>query len=830
MTINTYHSKSPFLLWSFNFLLLVSFSFNTIAQTNYKTELNNIKQLEKSKTEKVYLHLDRTIFSPGEDIWFKAYLLEGTFHALTSTSNNLHIELISPEGEIVASQVTLIHNGVGNGDIHLKYKQLKDGIYEIRAYTNFMRNFNEALYFKKNVLLTSTSVTKTPEKEQGSGIDLQFFPEGGQLVQNVSNRVAFKATDEKGNGKHVKLIIFDDSGNPVRECESIHNGMGQFIFTPEPNKHYFATINSPESASIKIPLPESTLEYSILVGNQFNELLDFTISTSPENARGQQISYIIQSRGKLCSSNNLRMNEAQQLVRIEKKELPAGISYVTVYNENGVPVCERLIYNQISPKVEVNITTNKTQYDTREEVTLNITTLDEEGKPVPANLSLAVIGQSIIDNQKEILSNNASIRSSVLLCSDIKGQVENPDFYFENFDMKKHQLLDLVLLTHGWRKYIWKEKVDLPEFAMDFDYESGFTFTGTSKTLALKRPIPNSKVSLVMSDEGFYYDEVTADKNGRFMFENTHLMDTTTVVFQAYTKKDKRNTTIEIDEVRYDVPKTKPVAQTVQNSNKSDLNEIAEQAKKIRHIQDSLAAKNYKILDEVTIKAQKKRTLDDHFRLYHHPDEVIEITDKYAGYYNILDIVDQEIPSVQVYGVCPEVQVIIRGSRSLGNTLTANSNSSFLLDGMFVDVNDICNIPVTQVDKIEVLKGSSAAIFGSRAMNGIIAVYLKKANVKWEYFPIGINKIKPKGYYRAREFYSPNYKMAQEQFEGPDYRNTLYWEPFITTGKEGKAELSFFNSDDSGKYNITVEGVGFNGSIAKSEATFIVKTNNLSNK
>jgi|GEM_PF-291876 len=811
------------------FLSLFVFMFTDIqGQTDLKTELENLKQLENSLTEKVYLHLDRTIFSPGEDLWFKAYLLEGTSLTLTSTSNNLHVELIDPDGNVISKQVILIFNGTGYGDFHLGQNRVKEGIYQIRAYTHFMRNFDEALFFRKNILIAASGemIDETKRNENtNSKIDLQFFPEGGHLVQNIRNRVAYKLVNESGKGVPASISIIDETGHEIQKSETVHNGMGQFVFIPQPNTRYFARINSQKWENRTFELPKVTSGYTIFVGNQFNELLDFNICTSPDNIHNQQISYVIQSKGRLYSTNKIRINKEAKLVRIKKEELPSGISVITVFDENNFPVCERLIYNQFTPKLNITITPENKENTNRQKVNLTIETTNEKGKHVPANLSMSVVGEYIAVKENILLSQNSSILSSILIRSDIKGKIEDPDLYFEDFDKRKHYYLDLLLLTQGWRKYIWKEAVSSDSFVMKYQYESGFLLTGEAKTLVLKHPIPNSKVSLTMTDGSFYYDEVNADENGKFTFENTYFMDTTTLVFQAYNKRDRRNTIIELNESTYTSPPVTILKHALPKSTTTDLTDIINHAKIIKEIEDSLEQKNYQFLNEITIKTQKRRTLDDHFRLYTHPDEVIEVKDKYAGYNTILEIIDEQVPSVRVYGFCPNAEVLIRGNRVLGNELTKGSGAAFILDGMFVEIEDICSVPVTQVDKIEVLKGASAAIFGNRGMQGIIAVYLNKGAKKWENTPTGIVKIKPKGYYRSREFYTPKYGTNQEQFQGPDYRNTIFWEPNIITDKDGRAKVSFYTSDDSGKFIISVEGVGIEEGLGKAQNTINVLSN-----
>jgi len=439
-----------------------------------------------------------------------------------------------------------------------------------------------------------------------------------------------------------------------------------------------------------------------------------------------------------------------------------------------------------------------------------------------ANLSLAVIGKHISDKQKEMLPNNSTILSSVLLCSDLRGQIENPDFYFNDFDKKKHQYLDLVLLTHGWRKYIWKEKVASTDLAMNYNYENGFNFTGTSQ-IQNKRPKPNSKVSLRLGAGNLYSHETDTDEKGRFSFQNIHFSDSTKLTFQAYKQKDRRNTIIHLDDYNYNAPRTSPHKQYLDKKKDTKINDIAIQAEKIKEIQELLATKNNKVLDEVTVKAKRNKK-DEHFRLYGTADQVIKVDKKYAGHNDIFEIIRRNLPMAVFFGHCPNIRVVLRARK------VPRRYATYMLDGFFVEVGEICSVPPAIVDKIEILSSSKAAILGDVAKNGVIAVYTKqKQDIRWDYAPIETTSIRPQGYYRSREFYSPNYEVAQEQFEGADYRNTIHWEPFVTTGEDGKAELSFFNSDDPGKYNITIEGLGLNGGLGKAETNYTVKPDNISN-
>ena len=111
---------------------------------------------DMSIIEKVYLHSDRGSYYPGDDIWFKAYLVDASERLLSDHSNNLHVELISPSSEIIDSRIVKVNEGLGNGDFKLPEK-IQSGMYRLRAYTNYMRNFGDQIFFNKDITVINSS-------------------------------------------------------------------------------------------------------------------------------------------------------------------------------------------------------------------------------------------------------------------------------------------------------------------------------------------------------------------------------------------------------------------------------------------------------------------------------------------------------------------------------------------------------------------------------------------------------------------------------------------------------------------------------------------------
>ena len=196
---------------SFLFLAFLTNTLVTVAQnetiTSKKTE-SSIQNIEK-----IYLHTDKSYYTIGESLWYKTYLVNAYTNVLFDNSNLLYVELISPESKIVARNITRIDNGLGHGDIMLTDSiGVKTGTYQLRAYTNWMRNFGDDFVFKKNIEIVSnnekiidepkknsllssksndTKSNNIPVEKNENSINIQFFPEGGSLIENVPSFCGF---------------------------------------------------------------------------------------------------------------------------------------------------------------------------------------------------------------------------------------------------------------------------------------------------------------------------------------------------------------------------------------------------------------------------------------------------------------------------------------------------------------------------------------------------------------------------------------------------------------------------------------------------------------
>lgn len=195
--------------------------------------------------EKIYLHIDREVYSAGEDIWFKVYLVDANTHQSEAQSKVVYVNLLDPTNKITATKFIKITDGCGTGDFKLPFNS-NQGEYVVQAYTNFMRNFDDAWFFRRMLFvnaLQSDSIHINPGMTKATlslphlKPDLQFFPDGGYMVDGMVNRIGFKAVGSDGKGIDLSGTILDNSGEKVLDFQSVKFGMGMLKFVPQLGQH-----------------------------------------------------------------------------------------------------------------------------------------------------------------------------------------------------------------------------------------------------------------------------------------------------------------------------------------------------------------------------------------------------------------------------------------------------------------------------------------------------------------------------------------------------------------------------------------------------------------
>jgi hypothetical protein len=453
--------------------------------------------------EKVYLHLDRHFYLSGDDIWFKAYLVDAQTNKLSQKSSRiLYTELISPESKLLMRRVLYVDSdGCSIGDFKLK-ENFVSGKYRIRAYTKWMLNFGDVFVFDKEIevrnisnetdLKLSSSKKKSKDKNDNPNetvitredVEIEFFPESGSLISGIENVVAFKANDWSGKGAEVSGGVFNSNGDTVALFASEYLGMGKFSFTPQAGELYQVFFVPKDVAySLYAKFPESLDNGFTLNITDNDTVFILNIRTNHETFdefSGKKILLMFrQSEEPLLGHETLIKNNSE-IVYLPKSLLPTGITRITLYDNQGKPHCERLVYIENKEKINVNITPAS-------DTTSTIKVTDDKGNPLQAYLSISITNSIVPDETFDI-------ESYFRLESEIKGKIERVSAYFDTANVDRFKQIDLLLLTQGWRDFVWKHlENDISEFA-GYEMEKGLKITGHVEKTIGKKPYPDANV------------------------------------------------------------------------------------------------------------------------------------------------------------------------------------------------------------------------------------------------------------------------------------------------------------------------------------------------
>jgi hypothetical protein len=157
---------------------------------------------EKLTPERTYIHYDKHAYAPGETIWFKVYVMSELLPAYGSKT--FYIDWIDNKGNILKHTVSPLVGAVTNGQFELPITYTGNTV-SVRAYTRWMLNFDTAFIYNKTIPVIIKDSLAKPQKITIIP-NLEFFPEGGNAIADVSNKIAFKATDQWGRPINIKEI------------------------------------------------------------------------------------------------------------------------------------------------------------------------------------------------------------------------------------------------------------------------------------------------------------------------------------------------------------------------------------------------------------------------------------------------------------------------------------------------------------------------------------------------------------------------------------------------------------------------------------------------
>jgi len=821
-------------------LMLITYTSYSQTPTNYK--------------EKVYLHFDKSYYVSSDTIWYKAYVVNAKTNRPEVLSKILYVDLIDPLNKIISTRELRIEKGGAAGDFQLSTNMIS-GNFTIRAYTNYMRNFNEDYFFRKHIRMHNLNTKK--EKKHLNKIvikpDLQFFPEGGNMVNGIINRIGFKVIGSDGKGLSVSGSILDETGIKIVDFNTLKFGMGSFMFMPNQGKNYTAHINY-RGISYSYILLKAIDKGVVMQVRNDKDVFKITLESSlPEGIKGLVV--IGKQGDDIVCRSELSKSGFNAIVNIPKEYLTLGIVQFTVFDKNSIPLCERLAFVETKEnEPKINILSSKDTYKSRDLIELNILLESQFQDQEHANMSIAVTDVSVVQKEK----NGLNIKSYLLLNSELRGNIEQPNYYFESNGLERKQMLDVLMMTQGWRHYLWNDTKSDTLQKIKYEIEEGFTISGTVHKFYNKNKTTPAIVTLITMNKNTINNfKVHTNTQGKFKFGPYTILDSITVIIKAKKIKVKsesekkrahksaNNYTIKLD--TREVPKIKnsPIeistSEALESHNfiknpssliNKDVRVRYDKRSRNKYYNDSIikVKKGTILLDEVTVIAEKEKTIEE--KLEQVREEKRDILSKNPSHtirFNELNYIPSN-PLEALQGRLPGVQILRKPDGTLGVYLRENSlkgepaqiflNGAPIKESSYINSNDI--------DFIDIIKPPKSYIYGAKGHFGVVVIYTKNGisetllaeeRLKNEKKPEITRFVHP-GYYQAKEFYSPVYNTSNAKLKQSDFRSTLYWNPNVKLNKKGEGKIMFYSSDISTTYRVALEGVTING-IPFAKETFI---------
>ena len=517
--------------------------------------------------------------------------------------------------------------------------------------------------------------------------------------------------------------------------------------------------------------------------------------------------------------------------RICKTDFPAGVSRMVLFNSQGQMLGDRLLFIHRTEKLNILAKTDKDSYNPNEQVNMQFAVSERDTIPVETTFSV-----SVKDRQNDVKPDQ-DIQSNLLLMSEIKGYVHNPDYYFESNDSVHRQALDQLLMVQGWHRFDWDWVSGKKTFDLKRQPEKAIDVTGQVVTFVKSTPKPKVNVSALIcqkNDSGqiktSFMENFVTDNQGRFHFaadvegrwemvfavtENGKTKDHRTVLDKLFSPEPRQyrytdqfaqipnpEETTAIPNVNDSVRKKAKdsiLPMAIPNINYDSIAKIKTQGK-IHN------------LKEVVVKAKR----------YSKEKDILEARSKSLAYYDVYAEQDKvrdkgDVPEQYLYEFL--IKNINRYFYLSYNTLMYNSKLVLLvIDYQRTDFAESFKFPnyvrVDYIKSIYVSEDRGAIInYCDKMMPPMFAIAGYSCVVFMEMLPgwhtpaeagKGVRKTWLDGYSQIKEFYSPNYSILPPD---ADYRRTLYWNPAVKTDKDGKALIQFYNNSSCKSFSISAETI-----------------------
>lgn len=768
------------------FFILLFFPIEFYAQTEPLNKISDSfnKYQDQVFQEKLFIHTDRSLYITGENLFFKIYLVDGKSHKSVNLSKIAYLELVDFDSAAkVQTKVALDIYG-GDGSIYLP-ASLNSGKYILRAYTRWMRNFDSSFYFYKTITILNPFKPLSTDKSGDNSHDIQFFPEGGNLVQKIKSKVGFRVVDNKGKGISFDGILIDVNNDTILHFSPLKFGIGHFIFTPEKDYEYFAHIfdkNGNLLAQKSLPEVHEAGCSMSLIPNEDKEL-ELSVQCKGFDYIDLPVFLIVHSRGKLILKDYRILDKDKTQFILNVKDLEDGINHITLFDNQNNPICERLFFRKPDSSLDITIKPDNYIYEPRKKITVDV----DVQNAANAQLSMSVYRLDSLQPAE-----NINIQEYLLLRSDLHGNIESPWYYFSD-DVYVEEVTDNLMLTHGWRKFEWGDIID--NTFRDMDYIPEYRGPFVEAVLLHKesnKPVAGIETYLSLIGRDFVVRGSRSRDNGVVLFEMQHIYDNSDIILQANPRVDSL---LKIDykpPFSHDYYFPEPYNFSLTKSYKEQFEE--------RSIGMQLR--------DIYFEDKRVYFPNDSLPFYGIPDEQYYLDD-FTRFPVMEDVLREYVTGVFL-------------SKSKGHykfqVSNVNANHKFtnnplvLVDGVpILNIDRVMELDPLKIQRIDVK--TRKEFLGPFSFEGIVS-FVSYDGELMNQVPLDdkMLKLEYKGLQRKRIYFTPIYESDDTSNRRlPDFRDLLFWKPDINVNESGHVKLSFYSSDRVGGYHIFINGISSSG-------------------
>lgn len=769
------------------FVFLAS-AVSATAQDSVLTKFNNYRR--QVVQEKMFLHTDQDVYLTGEVIWLKIYTVDASRHIPMDLSKVAYVELVDKDNQSVVREKIALTGGIGYGSVFLP-ASIESGNYLLRGYTNWMKNFGADYFFRKPISVVNSFVKPDPSITASAtppaAYDVQLFPEGGTLLAGVVNKVGVKVTGRNGRGPSFKGALVGDGNDTLARFNPAAFGMASFDFTPVAGKKYRAVVYVPEVPAVTVNLPDAASEgYSMrLIGN--GEVLNVEVSFQPAMQSGPAVTLLVHTRQQVVKAERKSISQGKAVFQVRRNDLGDGVSHITLFDNQSRPIAERLYFKAPTAGIDIDVETDKKEYQTRSVVNIGVQT----DRDVP-HMSMAVYRLDSIVNEK----NPQHITNFLYLTSDLQGLVESPEYYFADTP-EARAAADNLMLTQGWRRFKWQNVLgSKPSFTYapevhghiihgivkDLDGNPAPTklayATVPGKIIDIYPARSNSKGEIIFEASNFIANRkvlTVVDSLHRVELLSPFSTDTTTATLPALhlapaAEKNliTRSVGMQVQKIYYENRYITPVIDSTAFYGKADESYFLDDYTRFPVMEEVMR----EYVSGVFVRKQR-----DNFRFF---------------------LVDQ-VNKKPIY-----------------------DTPMILVDGVPVfDVNKIMSYDPLKVKKLDVV--NRKFYHGVATFPGIVSYSTYQGDLEGFELDARYVQVDYTGLQMEREFYSPRHEYESEnEARLPDQRSLLFWDAKLA-GTTGKVDTRFFTSDVEGTYQVVVEGLTNDGKAGFATLTFKVK-------